>query len=136
MFELRYYQGGDIDRLSTSFSTGVERVCYQLPTGGGKTVMFCDISKRYINRNEDSVLIVVHRDELLRQTKLKLYLEYDIVPFEIVAGCKHIPPARVYVAMVESLSKRLQLLPKIGLLILDEAHLAIHNKIVDKLPPC
>ncbi|MBC7866229.1 MAG: DEAD/DEAH box helicase family protein [Gloeobacteraceae cyanobacterium ES-bin-316] len=130
---LRYYQEDGTRECAEAFRDGHTQICRQLPTGGGKTVEFCHITNSYINKNQDSVLIVVDRIELLNQTKYKLYNEYNIIAFEIVSGVKYIPPSRVYIAMVESLSKRItQLLPP-GLILLDECHMANFNKIIDRI---
>lgn len=132
---LRYYQGNGITECSQEFQKGYTSVCRQLPTGGGKTVEFTEITYRFVQKNTTSVVIVVHRAELLRQTRKKLFEEHDIIACEIKAGMKEIPDARVYVCMVESLNKRIGKLKNIGLLLLDECHIAVHNKIIDKLKP-
>lgn len=128
----REYQQNDIERCGDAL-TRTPSIVYQLPTGGGKTHMFSEISYRFISKNTTSVVIVVHRVELLQNTRRHLFEEHDIIACEIKAGMKDIPPARVYVCMVESLNKRLDKLKNIGLLILDECHIAVHNKIIDKL---
>lgn len=130
---LRYYQEKGIRDCASQFANGTSSLVYQLPTGGGKTVIFTEITHRYLQRNEKSVMIVVHRSELMTQTRTKLFKEYDIAACEIKAGMKHVPHARVYVCMVESLNKRITQLKNIGLLILDECHIAVHNKIIDKM---
>jgi superfamily II DNA or RNA helicase len=129
---LRYYQDDGITKCANALSE-FDSICYQLPTGGGKTVMFCEITRRFLTRTDEPVLIVVHRNELMNQTRNKLFLEYDIIATEIKAGMKEIPQSKVYVCMVESLSRRLKKIPKIGLLILDECHIAVHNKIIDNI---
>lgn len=112
-----------------------KRIVAQSPTGGGKTYCFSAMSHRYINKRKDDVMIVVHRKELLTQTKNTLFNIYGINPTVIIAGTKHIKPARVYVVMVESAYKRLPKIPtKIGLLIIDECHEAIHNKMLEHFP--
>lgn len=110
-------------------------LCAQLPTGGGKTICFSSISSRYIKRNQfNSVLISVHRQELIKQTIKTLYNANGIIAQPIVAGMRSVPEARVYVGMIESTHKRLAHLPPIGLKIIDEAHIAVHNKLIDDLP--
>ena len=47
---------------------------YQLPTGGGKTVIFSEIARRYIQKWEKRVLILTHRIELSVQTATQLSL--------------------------------------------------------------
>lgn len=129
---LRSYQARDIDRCAQSLIDH-RRIVYQLPTGGGKTHMFSEITNRFLEKNSTSVLIVVHRIELLQNTRRRLFEEHNVIATEIRAGLKHIPKSRVYVCMVESLSRRIEQIKNIGLLILDEAHIAIHNKIIDRL---
>jgi superfamily II DNA or RNA helicase len=47
-------------------------LCFQLPTGGGKTVIFSEIAKRFIKETGKKVLILTHRIELLGQTSRQL----------------------------------------------------------------
>src|SRR6476660_1398070 len=41
---------------------------FQLPTGGGKTIIFSEIARRYIEKFKRKVLILTHRIELSKQT--------------------------------------------------------------------
>jgi len=41
---------------------------YQLPTGGGKTVVFSEIARRYIRYSKKKVVVLTHRIELSVQT--------------------------------------------------------------------
>ena len=43
-------------------------ILFQLPTGGGKTIIFSEIARRYIKKNNHKVLILTHRIELSKQT--------------------------------------------------------------------
>ena len=45
---------------------------YQLPTGGGKTVIFSEIARKFIERTNEKVLILTHRIELSIQTSKQL----------------------------------------------------------------
>ena len=45
---------------------------FQLPTGGGKTVIFSEIAKKYIDDSKKKVLILTHRIELSVQTSRQL----------------------------------------------------------------
>ena len=36
-------------------------LCFQLPTGGGKTVIFSEIARRYISETGKKVMILTHR---------------------------------------------------------------------------
>ena len=99
----------------------------QLATGGGKTVCFAEICDRYCARSSQDILILVHREELLTQAAKAIRLPVQ----KVVAGMKTIPPARVYVAMVESAHKRLHLFENIGMVIVDECHIGNFTKVID-----
>jgi len=132
MLVLRQYQEKGINSLLSKLMSGLRKIIFQLSTGGGKTVVFCSISSRYVNKNPNkSVLILVHRKELLDQTYIKLYSDFHIHSIQfITAGMKVIKPARVYIAMVESMNTRTHKLPTdIGIVIIDECHINSFNKL-------
>ena len=64
------YQHGAIDRIFDRINKNPNsyNLLYQLPTGGGKTVIFSEIARRYIQKNQHKVLILTHRIELSKQT--------------------------------------------------------------------
>lgn len=111
----------------------VKRFVAQLPTGGGKTVVFSNIANNYWKEEEKPVLISVHRQELLDQTRNTLFKGFGIQATPIVAGMKYIPYSEVYVGMVESTYKRSQKLPDIGLHIVDECHIGVFDKLQREL---
>jgi superfamily II DNA or RNA helicase len=45
---------------------------YQLPTGGGKTVVFSEIVRRYLSKSDNKVVVLTHRIELCKQTSKML----------------------------------------------------------------
>ena len=129
---LRDYQNKLVENTAILLSQGKRKVVAQLATGGGKTICFSAISQRYTNKSPKSVLILVHRKELLTQTRRTLYDAFGISAQVIIAGMRSVPYAKVYVGMVESTIRRI---PKnIGLVIIDEAHIASFNKIHDSFP--
>lgn len=103
----------------------------QLPTGGGKTVEFALISKKYTEQSIRSVMILVHRIELMAQASSKINAICGIEPEQIIAGTKIVTRSRIYIGMIETVYNRSEYLGRldIGLLILDECHLANFNKI-------
>lgn len=116
---LREYQEQAVLKVAQKLTTH-RKIIFQLATGGGKTITFSAITKRYIEKSGKSVLILVHRKELMVQTVRTLYHAYGISGQMIKAGMKTVPKAAVYVGMVESTIRRI---PKdIGLVIIDEAH--------------
>ena len=82
---------------------------YQLPTGGGKTVIFSEIGKKYIEKWKKKVLILTHRIELSVQTSRQL--SAIGVPNKIInSEVKELPDQDEYscfIAMVETLHNRL-----------------------------
>ncbi len=121
--KLRPYQDSFVSDLSVKLAQGKRKLVAQLPTGAGKTIVFSAICDRYLKKNPGKrVLILVHRKELLTQTRKTIYKAYGIAAQPVIAGMKVIPPASVYVGMVESSHRRQAALQNIGLVIIDEAH--------------
>ena len=123
---LRPYQEKFINNISDKLRTH-RKVVAQLATGGGKTVCFSAICDRFCAKSTQDILILVHREELLLQAAKAIKLPTQ----QVVAGMRSIPPARVYIAMVESAYKRLHLFQNIGMVIVDECHLANFFKVID-----
>ena len=108
---------------------------FQLPTGGGKTIIFSEIAKRYIQNFNRKVLILTHRIELGKQTS-DVLSEAGISNKVINSEVKQLPHQSEYqsfIALVETLNNRLQendqFLEDIGLVIVDEAHNNSFRKI-------
>lgn len=116
-------------QASRLLASGLNKIIFQLPTGGGKTVCFSAIANRYIQKSGKSVLIVVHREELLNQARKTLFNSCGIVAQPIVAGMRTVPPASVYIGMIESTVKRIDRIYNVGMVIIDEAHRADFFKI-------
>ncbi|MGZ3863611.1 MAG: DEAD/DEAH box helicase [Bacteroidia bacterium] len=103
---------------------------FQLPTGGGKTIIFSEIAKRFINERKKKVIILTHRIELSNQTSDVLS---DIgIPNKVINSTVKVLPRNdeflAYTALIETLNNRLhdednlEFLNDIGLVIVDEAH--------------
>ena len=108
---------------------------YQLPTGGGKTVIFSEIAKRYIEKWNKKVLILTHRIELSVQTSKQLSaigVGNKIINSD-VKKLHDEEQFECYIAMVETLNNRLQenqnFIQGVGLVIVDEAHYNSFRKI-------
>lgn len=126
--EDRRYQEEQINLCSKELLIK-DRVLMQLPTGGGKTVEFCMIAQRYVRSSSKSVLILVHRQELMRQAAKTIQKVTGIKPHLITSKTNQWHLSRIYIGMVESTVKRLNLFNEIGLVIIDESHIANFNKI-------
>lgn len=116
---LRQYQTELVDRIRDSYRHGRRAPLLQLPTGGGKTVIFCDIVERTIQA-QHSAYILVHRAELLRQASDHL-AELGIL-HGCIAADRCITGDSVQVASVQTLARRLDRVPAPDLVIVDEAH--------------
>jgi superfamily II DNA or RNA helicase len=108
---------------------------FQLPTGGGKTVIFSEIAKRFIQETGKKVMILTHRIELLGQTSRQLD-DVGVPTKIIVSKVKELPDEASYtcfVAMVETLNNRLRDekmdFDNLGLVIVDEAHYNSFRKL-------
>ena len=112
-----------------------KNLLFQLPTGGGKTIIFSEIARRYIQDKSKKVLILTHRLELLSQTSGVLN-GMKVNTKVINAQVKELDDQGefdCFVAMVETLNNRLleneYYLEDIGLVIVDEAHYNSFRKI-------
>ena len=147
MRKLRDYQEAFIAKIEDEMTRNMAIVA-QLATGGGKTVCFATIVERYIKRTNKNVIIFVHRQELLKQTRKTLYDWYGIISQEVSADSKALnnygifgETPRVTVAMVETFSIRAKdtrfiepLEKSTGLLIIDECHISNFKKIFEHFP--
>jgi len=122
-----------IDKLAEKQANS--NLLFQLPTGGGKTVIFSNIAKQYIDRNKKKVLILTHRIELCVQTSKQLaaiHIENKVIN-SLVKNMDDQDKFDTFTAMVETLNNRLQedknFLKNIGLVIVDEAHNNSFRKI-------
>lgn len=108
---------------------------YQLPTGGGKTVVFSEITRRFIEHRKKKVVVLTHRIELSSQTSkmLKGFGVKNKIINSDVKQLKESDEHMCYVAMVETLNNRLQegtiTLKNVGLVIIDEAHYNSFRKL-------
>jgi len=115
---------------------------YQLPTGGGKTVIFSEIAKQYVARWNKKVLILTHRIELSVQTSKQLSA-IGVSNKVINSDVKELDEQDKYqcfIAMVETLNNRLNddgnFVKNIGLVIVDEAHYNSFRKIFQYYKNC
>ena len=133
--ELRKYQVKAIKRAANSLRNGNKAPLLTLPTGAGKTVIFSEIAKRAVQKN-NNVLILVHRRELIKQASKKLA---DIkVPHGIIAAGFKPSSHPIQVASVQTIVRRLNKINyKPALIIIDEAHHSVAGswkKVLDHFP--
>jgi len=135
--ELYGYQKGDIDKIFDRLENAPDNyhLLYQLPTGGGKTVIFSEITRRYLEQYNKKVVVLTHRIELCKQTS-KMLKNFDVKNKIINSTIKELPDQDEYscfVAMIETLKNRLNdeklEIQNIGLVIIDEAHFNSFRKL-------
>ncbi|MEJ2884325.1 DEAD/DEAH box helicase [Pedobacter sp. GR22-6] len=134
------YQESDIatlfDKLEQNPSRS--RLLYQLPTGGGKTMIFSEIARRFISKYGKKVVVLTHRKELCNQTStaLKMRGVNNRVINSLVRKIPRKDTNPCYVAMVETLKNRIAeglINPEeVGLVIVDEAHHNSFHKLLGK----
>lgn len=135
--QLYDYQQNDLVRIFDCLKElpSNTNLLYQLPTGGGKTVVFSEITRRYIEQTGKKVVVLTHRIELSRQTSKMLdnFGVYNMIINSDVKEVKDEEGYQCYVAMVETLNNRLQEekvdIRNIGLVIIDEAHYNSFRKL-------
>jgi superfamily II DNA or RNA helicase len=97
----------------------------QMPTGTGKTNVFCELIRNHRNKfTGKRIVVLTHKRELVDQTKQRLK-QFGIVPGVILAGYPESPTHQVQVATVQSLIKRknkIDYIKSVSLIIIDEAH--------------
>ncbi|MEB8329139.1 DEAD/DEAH box helicase family protein [Flavobacteriaceae bacterium KMM 6897] len=131
------YQLEDLNTIFKHLEESIDgsNLLYQLPTGGGKTVVFSEIAKRYIKETQKKVVVLTHRIELSSQTS-KMLKGFGVKNKIINSDVKELIDQDEYmcfVAMVETLNNRLQEdkveIKNIGLVIIDEAHYNSFRKL-------
>lgn len=134
--ELYSYQQGAISQIFKKFDTAPDdyHLLYQLPTGGGKTVIFSEMVRQYLKNHSKKVLVMTHRVELCRQTSAML-TEFGVTNkvVDSKADLEDQADYSCYVAMVETLNNRLNDdkldISDVGLVIIDEAHYNSFTKL-------
>ncbi|MDJ0727874.1 MAG: DEAD/DEAH box helicase [Prochloraceae cyanobacterium] len=122
-YPLREYQVEWIEQIYRAWNRGKRKVLAQLPTAAGKTVALSHISNDYFLTGK-KVLVLAHRLELVEQAADKLRSVTGVEIGIIKHGFEAHLERPIQVASIQTLTRRnlAQILPKVGLLICDEAH--------------
>ena len=135
--DLYNYQKGAIDKIFQRFEDCPTdyHLLYQLPTGGGKTIIFSEIVRQYLKLKKKKVVVLTHRIELCNQTS-KVLSDFGVLN-KVVNSKASLDDQEQYscfVAMVETLNNRLlddKLdISDVGLVIIDEAHYNSFTKLL------
>ena len=142
--QLYDYQKEDLNLIFERFENCPKdhNLLYQLPTGGGKTVVFSEIARRYIEQTGNKVLILTHRIELCGQTS-RMLDSFEVSNKIINSKIKELPDKDKYncfVAMVETLNNRLNdekfTMEDVNLVVIDEAHINSFRKLFKFFNKC
>ncbi len=126
MIVLRPYQTKAEQDIRAAFAVGFKSPLFVLPTGGGKTKIFCSIAHSAEKRGK-RVLILCHRVELVDQIVNSLTetdVECDIIAAGYLRSAGKFRATRrtVAIASVQTLVRRLEDYTSPDLIIIDEAH--------------
>lgn len=123
MIDLRDYQVEALEEIEKADADGMRRPLVCHPTGAGKTVCFAHM----ISRRPGRALVLVHRDELVRQTVDKLTMIAPELRVGVVKAASDEHDAPVVVASVQTASRqrRLERLGGFATVVVDEAHHAV-----------
>ena len=120
MIQLRDYQEKAINAVREQFSRGQKRICFQLSTGGGKTIIAAFMIQNAIKKGL-KVLFLVHLKELIDQTSEKVAM-LNIQHGVIAAGYQPVK-SDCQLAMIQTVARRLDTMDfKPDLIITDEFH--------------
>jgi superfamily II DNA or RNA helicase len=120
-YQLRPYQSDLLDRINKSWFSGTRSIVCQLPTGGGKTILFAT-AVHEANQKGLKCLVLAHREELIKQAADKLEIITNDPVGIIKAGYPTNYDRDIQVASIQSLTRRLKHCPEFDLIVVDEAH--------------
>jgi len=130
---LRDYQEDFVHDVRVAYREGAKSVILVAATGAGKTVVFSYIARGAATKGK-RVLILAHRDTLIKQASRKLN-DYGVAHGIIMAGFTPSPRRLVQVASVQTLVRRLKQMEARGesfdMIIIDEAHLSAAKSYMD-----
>jgi superfamily II DNA or RNA helicase len=118
---LRPYQQEALAAIEAAAAHGIRRAVLVLATRLGKTIVFSGLIRRQTGR----ALVLVHRDELVRQAVEKLGLVAPFTEVGIVKAWQDEVEASVVVVSVQTLARETLLRgvrPDITIVVVDEAH--------------
>jgi superfamily II DNA or RNA helicase len=108
------------------------------PTGAGKTIMLSAVTGESIKDTGAKVCILAHRDELTAQNRAKFERVVPNVGTSVVDAYEKSWDGQVTFAMVPTLARSSNLdgMPRLDLLVIDEAHHAVaasYRRIIDRV---
>ena len=106
------------------------------PTGAGKTIMLSAVAGESIGNSDAKACVLAHRDELTAQNREKFGRVNPAITTSVLDATTKSWAGQVTFAMVPTLAREgnLAAMPKLDLLVIDEAHHAVadsYQRIID-----
>jgi len=106
------------------------------PTGAGKTIMLSAVTGEVIGDSAAKACVLAHRDELTAQNRENFGRVNPVITTSVVDATSKSWGGQVTFAMVPTLTRKRNLagIPKLDLLVIDEAHHAVadsYRRIID-----
>lgn len=94
------------------------------PTGAGKTIMLSGVAGEWLDENDAKACVLAHRDELTSQNEAKFSKVNPGIDTSVFDAREKSWFGQTTFAMVQTLSREANLkrMPKLDLLVIDEAH--------------
>lgn len=128
-FKWRPYQADALDAAERVLREPGANPIVVLPTGSGKGPISAEIARRFIAATGQRVIVATHIKELVAQNfkqarRVAPRLSAGIFSASLGRKDRH---GDITVANVQSIAGHARFFPKVGLLIIDEAHLLAHG---------
>lgn len=126
MEELRPYQQQAFDTL-TRLARTKQFLLLQAATGAGKTVIAAHLMQYYSGRWGFRCLFLAHKAILVRQALQRMRTTFEDADFDVDCLCASVSRpgvarSRIIVASPQTLARRLDDLPPVDMVIIDECH--------------
>src|SRR6266542_2386800 len=104
---LRDYQISGIDDIINAW-TDCKSVLFQMPTGTGKTTLFCEIVRKFTTElyPDKKILIITHRKELVEQAFNRLVSDFHLTTGIISSNFICIQSSPIQVASIQTLVRK------------------------------
>ena len=129
--KLRPYQEQALNEIRRHYAASRKKVLLHLATGGGKTLIFCQVMKGAVEKKKKAIIVVRGR-ELVNQASERLSREGVDHGVFMAGHWRYDPTNPVQVCSVDTLRAR-SARPEANLIIIDEAHMATSKSYMDFL---
>jgi superfamily II DNA or RNA helicase len=124
------HQSEAIAAIEKAWSEGIRSVCFQCPTGGGKTRVLRRIIENH-HASKKVIYVIAHRRNLVQQLSNEID-EADVNHGIIAAGYPYVR-YRVQVASLQTIIRRKDNIPEPEIIIIDEIHHVKCNSYLELL---